>query len=96
VPAFLIVEIEVRDPAGYEEYKQLAARTIQAAGGRYLARGGATEVLEGEWNPKRLVILEFPSVARAKEWWSSADYGRARGIRERCARTRMILTEGLP
>jgi uncharacterized protein (DUF1330 family) len=94
VAAYLIVEIEVRDPAGYEEYKRLAAQTIQAHGGRYLVRGGAVEVLEGEWMPRRLVILEFPSVERARQWWSSEGYQEARAIRVRTADARMLLAEG--
>jgi len=92
--AYLIVEIEVKDPAGYEEYKRLAAETVHAFGGRYVVRGVAVEVLEGEWAPGRLAVLEFPSLARAKEWWSSDAYREAREIRTRTAVSRMILAEG--
>jgi uncharacterized protein (DUF1330 family) len=66
MPAYVIVEIEVTDPVGYEAYKKHAAATITAQGGRYIVRGGKTEVLEGDWQPKRLVVLEFPSMDRAK------------------------------
>ena len=93
--AYLIVEIDVRDPAGYEEYKTLAAQTVRAFGGRYLARGGEAQALEGDWTPRRVVILEFPSVGRAREWWSSPEYGKARDIRRRTADARMILVEGV-
>jgi len=92
--AYLIVEIEVHDPAGYEEYRRLASGTVRAHDGRYLVRGGATEVLEGEWAPRRVVILEFPGVSRAKEWWSSEGYQKARAIRLRTAEARMLLVEG--
>jgi uncharacterized protein (DUF1330 family) len=93
--AYLIVEIQVRDPEGYEEYRKLASDTVRAHGGRYLVRGGAVEVLEGEWDPRRVVILEFPTLARAKEWWSSPEYQKAREIRIRAAGARMLLVEGM-
>ena len=91
----MIVEVEVRDPAGYEEYKKLAAQTVQAFGGKYLVRGGQAQALEGDWTPRRVVVLEFPSLDRAREWWSSPEYRDARDIRHRCAETRMILVEGI-
>ena len=93
--AYVIVDIDVTDPVGYEEYKQLAAPTVTAYGGRYLVRGGAVEVLEGDWVPKRFVILEFESVARAKEWWASPEYSTAKEVRCRTASTNMIVAEGL-
>ena len=93
--AYLIADIEVRDPAGYEEYKRLASEAIRAFGGRYVVRGGAVEVLEGDWTPRRLAVLEFPSAERARECWSSQAYQKAREIRHRTASSRMILVEGL-
>ena len=93
--AYVIVEMEVTDPVGIEEYRKLAAASVAAYGGRFVVRGGNTEALEGDWQPKRIVVLEFPSTARAKEWWGSKDYATARVIRERAAKTRMILTEGI-
>ena len=93
--AYVIVEIEVRDPVGYEEYRKLAGAAVAAQGGKFLVRGGKTEALEGDWQPERVVVLEFPSVERAREWWVSKDYATARVIRERTARTRMILVEGV-
>ena len=66
--AYIIVEIEVTDPVGYEEYKQQAGATVEKYGGKYLVRGGATEVLEGDWQPKRIVVLEFATMERAREW----------------------------
>ena len=94
MPAYVIVDIEVTDPVGYEEYKALAAPAVAACGGRYLVRGGATETLEGDWLPKRLVVLEFDSVAQAKAWWAGQEYSAAKALRHRTANTRMIVTEG--
>jgi uncharacterized protein (DUF1330 family) len=92
--AYVIVEIEVTDLAGYEEYRRLAESTIPLYGGRYIVRGGQTETLEGDWQPKRIVILEFESVARAKEWWDSPEYSEAKVLRQKYANSRMIVVEG--
>ena len=93
--AFVIVEIEVRDPEIYENYKSLVPASVEAYGGRFIARGGTTESLEGEWAPERIVVLEFPSLERARQWWASPEYSDAKAIRMRSARTRMIVTEGI-
>jgi uncharacterized protein (DUF1330 family) len=93
--AYIIVEIDVQDPVGYEEYKRLAAPTVEARGGKYIVRGGKTEVLEGDWQPKRIVLLEFPSTERAKEWLHCEEYREPRKMRHRTARTNMILVEGV-
>ena len=95
MPAYVIVEIHVEDPVRYEDYKKMAAPTIAAFGGRYIVRGGAVQTLEGSWNPGRLVVLEFPTAARAKEWWDSAQYAPAMHLRHEVATTKMILVEGL-
>jgi uncharacterized protein (DUF1330 family) len=95
MPAFVIVEIEVRDPEAYETYKGLVPASVEAYGGRFIARGGATESLEGNWIPERIVVLEFPSLERARQWWNSPEYREAKAIRMRAARTRMIATEGV-
>ena len=95
MPAYVIVEIEVTDPIGYEEYKKQAAATVHGKGGKYIVRGGKTEVLEGEWNPKRIVILEFPSMERAKEWLNCDEYREPRKMRHHTAKTKMILLEGV-
>lgn len=96
MPAYVVVEIAVHDAHTYERYKQLAPPSIAAYGGRYIVRGGATETLEGEWSPPRFVILEFPSVERARAWWSSPEYAAAKALRHASARSRMLLVEGLP
>ncbi len=93
--AYVVVEIAITDPQTYERYKQLAPPTIAAYGGRYLARGGATEALEGTWNPPRFVILEFPSAERARAWWNSPEYAPAKAMRQASTETRMLLVEGL-
>ena len=93
--AFVIVDIEVTDPVGYEDYKRLAAPTVALYGGKYVARGGYTETLEGDWSPKRLVILQFENVERAKAWLNSPEYAEARGLRHNYANPQMIVVEGV-
>jgi uncharacterized protein (DUF1330 family) len=94
MPAYVIVDIEVTDAEGYKEYVQRAPEAVKRYGGRYLARGGKTEVLEGEWQPKRLVILEFPDMERAKAWLNSPEYAPARAMRHKYARSNMVVIEG--
>jgi uncharacterized protein (DUF1330 family) len=78
--AYLIADVEIIDAVGYEEYRRKVPATIAAYGGRYLARGGTTERLEGGWSPERCVILEFPSLAKFKAWWTSPEYLPLRAI----------------
>ena len=92
--AYVIVDIEVTDPAGYEEYKQLAPAAVKRYGGKYLARGGKNETLEGAWRSQRLVILEFESMERAKAWLDSPEYAPARALRHKYAKSKMIVVEG--
>ena len=82
MPAYVIVETDVRDPARYERYEAAASASIAAAGGRYLARGGALAVLEGDWHPERLVVLEFDDLEAAKRWYDSPGNAEARQLRE--------------
>jgi len=93
--AYVIVEIDVLDPAGYEEYKKLAGATVEKYGGKYIVRGGRTEVLEGNWRPKRIVVLQFESMQRAREWLNCEEYRDPRKMRHRTAETKMILVEGV-
>jgi uncharacterized protein (DUF1330 family) len=95
MPAYVIVEIDILDPVGYEEYKKLAGATVEKYGGKYVVRGGRTEVLEGDWKPKRIVVLQFDSRQHAKAWLNSEEYREPRKMRHRTARTNMILVEGL-
>ena len=95
MPAYVIVEIEILDPESYEAYKKLTPASISAYGGKFIVRGGKTESLEGDWNPQRLVVLEFPTIEQAKNWWNSPEYTPAKEIRQIAAKTRMIVAEGL-
>jgi len=93
--AYVIVEIDIVDPAGYEEYKKLAGPTVDKYGGKYIVRGGKADVLEGDWQPKRIVVLQFDSMQRAKDWLHCEEYREPRKMRHRTARTNMILVEGV-
>jgi uncharacterized protein (DUF1330 family) len=93
--AYVVVDVEVTDPAGFDEYRQQVPATIAHYGGRYIVRGGQTETLEGHWAPKRVVILEFPDRATARAWWSSQEYAGAKALRQRCARTELIIVDGV-
>ena len=92
--AYIVVQVEVTEPAGYDEYKKMVPSSLAAYGGKFVVRGGACETLEGSWQPKRLVVLEFPSVAKAKQWWASDEYREAKTLRQRTAKTEMIVVEG--
>ena len=92
--AYVIVDLEVTDPAGFEEYRMVVPATIEKYGGKYLVRGGRMETLEGDWSPKRVVVLEFESVERAKEWWNSEDYREPKALRQRTTKTNAIVVEG--
>ena len=93
--AYILVDITITDPAGYEAYKPQAAATIKAFGGRFLARGGATEVLEGDWQPNRLVLLEFPDTATARAWLESDAYRAPRALRQATSNSNMVLIQGI-
>lgn len=95
MPAYVFVEIEIFDQELYEEYKKMTPNTIKSYDGKFIVRGGSVEHLEGDWNPERIVLLEFPSVDKAREWWESETYTRARLVRQRSAETKMIILEGL-
>jgi uncharacterized protein (DUF1330 family) len=92
---YVIASVDVVDSEGYEEYRRRVPATIAQYGGRYLARGGATEVLEGAWSPERCVIVEFPDMAQFKAWWSSPEYLPVRAIRERTAKSQLVVTQGV-
>ncbi len=93
--AYVIVDIDVQDQTVYEKYKALAPATVEAYGGRYLARAGRTEKLEGEWVPKRLVILQFDTLERAKQWHDSPDYRPIQQLRHQAAHSNMVVIEGV-
>jgi uncharacterized protein (DUF1330 family) len=93
--AYVIVEVSIQNHSEYEEYKKLTPAAIAAFNGRFVVRGGQTTTLEGDWNPERIVILEFPTIQRANEWWNSELYNKAKEIRQRAAKTKMIIVEGV-
>jgi uncharacterized protein (DUF1330 family) len=95
MPAYVIIDIQVHDPAKFEEYKKKGPPSIAAYDGKYLVRGGAVETLDGTWAPERIVVLEFPSMARAREWYNSEMYGEAISLRHASATSQFILVEGL-
>lgn len=93
--AYVILDIDVADPETFAKYRDLAPTAIAAYGGKYLARGGATEVLEGSWTPNRVVILEFPTTERAKQWLESTEYREARALRHAAAKTNAVVVKGV-
>lgn len=92
--AYLIVDIEVMDAALYEAYRREVPASIAKYGGRFLVRGGAFEVLEGGWQPKRVIVLEFPAMDALKRWYHSADYKPLIDRRQKAARANIIAVEG--
>ena len=94
--AYVINDMEITDPVLFEEYKKLSPATVAQYGGRFLARGGRTETLEGDWSPKRLVILEFASVEQARAWSDSAEYAPAKRLRQLASKSNLIVVEGAP
>ena len=95
MPAYIIVETDIHDAEQYELYKQAAPAAVSAGGGRFIARGGELAVLEGEWQPKRLVLLEFPDLEAAKRFYDSPEYHEAKRLREGAASFNMVAVEGL-
>jgi len=93
--AYLIVDIEITNPEKYAEYVKAVPPTIAKHGGKYLVRGGKTERIEGSWEPKRVVVLEFPSFERAKRWWGCDEYAGPKALRQAASITNMILVEGV-
>lgn len=94
MPAYIIVDVTIHDPAVYEDYKKLTPASLLPYGGKFIVRGGATEVLEGDHSPGRIVVLEFDNTEKAKAWWESEGYAPAKAIRQSAAHTNMILVEG--
>jgi uncharacterized protein (DUF1330 family) len=95
VAAYVIADVDVKDPVRYQDYRKMVLPTITAYGGRFLARGGTVDTLEGPWHPKRLVIVEFPSVERAKAWWASSEYAEAKALRQATSHGSLVVIEGV-
>jgi uncharacterized protein (DUF1330 family) len=95
MPAYVIVETDINDPEQYEQYKQASPGAVAAEGGRFIVRGGEMAVLEGDWEPKRLVILEFPDLEAAKRFYASPRYEAAKRLREDAAKLNMVAVQGI-
>jgi len=91
---YIIAEVDVQDEQGFEEYRKLVPATLLPYGGRFVIRGGKSEVLEGDWHPKRIVVLEFPDFNRAREWWASQEYDEPKKMRQRTSMTNLLLVDG--
>jgi uncharacterized protein (DUF1330 family) len=92
--AYVVGEIEVTDPATYEEYRKQVPAVVTKYGGRFIVRGGKAEALEGGWAPKRFVALEFPSMEQARKWYGSPEYAPLIALRQKASRGKLILVEG--
>ena len=92
--AYVIADINVHDPETYREYGALVPDTLKPHGGRFIVRGGASETLEGDWQPRRLVVIEFPSADDARRWHGSPEYAPALAMRQRSATGNLVLVEG--
>ena len=95
MPAFVLANVTVNDPVRYEDYRRLVTPTIAKYGGRFIVRGGTVEVLEGDWRPNRLVLLEFPSAEHARQWWNSPEHTEAKLIRQATSEGTLLLLEGV-
>jgi len=93
--AYVISDVTFRDPAAVETYRTRAAASIAQYGGRYLARGGAIEVAEGSWKPERIMLVEFPDMARARAWYRSPEYAAALAVRDQALSRNLIFVEGV-
>ena len=93
--AYVLVQVDVKDPVRYEDYKAMVPPSIAKFGGRFLVRGGTTHTLEGTWSPRRLVVVEFPSLEQAQAWYASAEYAEAKALRQATSDSQLLIAEGL-
>ena len=94
MPAYVIANIDVKDPVRHEDYKKMSPTSIQQHGGRFVARGGKCDVLEGSWTPKRLRSSSFQT-PHAREWWASTEYAPAKALRQATSTGDMVVIEGV-
>ncbi len=94
MPAYVLAHIDVTDPENYRDYVRMVPQSIARYGGRFLVRGPEPEILEGRWVPKRLVLIEFPSVEQARRWWASPEYAPAKAKRQATSTGDLIILEG--
>lgn len=95
MPGYVIANVKVIDSGVFEEYRGMVPATIAAYGGKYLVRGGAADVAEGDWSPNRLVVIEFENVQKAKEWYHSPEYTEAKAVRLRSSTGDLLFVEGI-
>jgi uncharacterized protein (DUF1330 family) len=95
MPAYVIAEVSVHDAKLYEEYRRGVPATIEAYGGRFLVRGGEVDSKEGGWAPSRIVVLEFPSIERARAWYGSSEYAPLLAMRLKAASSKLLIVEGI-
>ena len=93
--AYVIFDVEIRDTAKYKEFMDGVKPALEAAGAKYLARGGAHKVYEGDWQPRRIVLIKFPSVAAWEEFYNGATYQGLKAIRDACSSARLVGVEGM-
>lgn len=94
MPAYLLAEIDIKNAEGYKEYSRLVPATIEKFGGRFLVRGGAAHPLEGEWPERRRVLIEFPNMEVARQWWDSPEYAKPKEMRRANSEGRLVFLEG--
>jgi uncharacterized protein (DUF1330 family) len=95
MPAYVIVETDIHDPEQYEQYKAASPAAVASGGGRFVVRGGELAVLEGDWQPTRLVVLEFEDLDAVKRWYDSPEYQAAKQLREGAANLRLVAVQGV-
>ena len=95
MPAYVVVQVDVKDPVRYEDYRKMVPASLEKYGGRFLVRGGKTHTMEGDWAPKRFVLVEFPTVEQAKAWWASPEYAPAKALRQATSESQLIIAEGI-
>ena len=93
--AYVIVDSEITDQAVFNDYLERVPAVVQAHGGKYLVRGGAIEIVQGDWTPRRLVVMEFETVEQARTWQNSADYAELKGLLNRSSNTAVVIVEGV-
>jgi uncharacterized protein (DUF1330 family) len=94
MPAYVIANVHITDPVRYEDYRKLVPASLEKFGGRFVIRGGTPEILEGDWRPGRLVVLEFPSVEQARAWWNSPEYTEAKALRQATSDGTLLIIQG--
>jgi uncharacterized protein (DUF1330 family) len=95
MPAYLIVDLEIIDPGAWASYRSAVTAVVQKHGGEYLVRGGATRVIEGDWDPQRIVVVRFPNQVALNAFWDDPEYQPLKELRQRAARAKIIAVEGV-